>query len=101
MRIFEAMRIVPEQARFFKEKIKAVMPMAAVYLFGSRADNRLKGGDIDILVVGERILSTQEKRDIKIEFYKKFGEQKVDIVSYLASDRSNFKKMILKEAVAL
>lgn len=77
------------------------MPMAAVYLFGSRADNRLKGGDIDILVVGDRILSTQEKRDIKIDFYKKFGEQKVDIVSYLVSDRSNFKEMILKEAVEL
>ena len=95
------MRITKKQAEFFKTWIKTRLPKSAVYLFGSRADNCQKGGDIDILVMGERKLTGQEKRDIKIQFYKKFGEQKIDIVSYENNEQSNFKDMVLMEAVEL
>ena len=95
------MRITDEQAQFLKERIKAILPLANVYLFGSRADQSLKGGDIDILVMGERRLSGQEKRDIKIAFYKGFGEQQVDIISYGPNEKSDFKNLILREAVEL
>ena len=40
---------------------------------------RKLGGDIDILVLGEKELSGQQKRNIRIAFYKEAGEQKLDI----------------------
>ncbi|MDQ7046559.1 MAG: nucleotidyltransferase domain-containing protein [Sulfurovum sp.] len=52
-----------------------------IYLFGSRTDDNLKGGDIDLYI------QTDKKEDIlksKIiflrEFEKEFGEQKVDLL---------------------
>ena len=58
-------------------------------------------GDIDILIVGDRELTGQEKRNIKIAFYKQFGEQKIDLVSYMKTDDSNFKKIALMEGIKL
>ena len=77
------------------------MPGCSVYLFGSRAKDSLKGGDIDILVLGERQLTGQEKRDVKIAFYKEFGEQKIDLVSFRRDDESSFKDYALLESVEL
>ncbi|RME91136.1 MAG: nucleotidyltransferase domain-containing protein [Candidatus Hydrogenedentota bacterium] len=52
-----------------------------VYLFGSRTNLNAKGGDIDLYIVPESQENLiQKKRKFSIEFQKKFGEQKVDIV---------------------
>jgi predicted nucleotidyltransferase len=95
------MRITRNQASFLKQAIQSAMPGAAIYLFGSRARDDRKGGDIDILVLGDRELANQEKRNIKIEFYKKFGQQKIDIVSFEKEDPSPFKEIALLEGVRL
>ena len=58
------MRIKNELVSFLKQSIKNYLPEADVYLIGSRADDRQKGGDIDILVIGENQLTGQEKRNI-------------------------------------
>ena len=84
-----------------KEQIHQCLPSAKVYLFGSRVDNEKRGGDIDILIIGERTLSLQEKRDIKISFYKKFGEQKIDLVSFENDDPVPFKQIAESEGVLL
>jgi predicted nucleotidyltransferase len=52
---------------------------ARVILFGSRTDDRARGGDIDLLVVSDRIGFRQEwaiRRDILDEI----GWQKLDLV---------------------
>ena len=95
------MRLNAEQTEFIKQAIKGYLPDAVVYLFGSRVNDHLKGGDIDILVIAEKELTGQEKREIKIEFYKAFGQQKIDIVSFREDDPSSFKKLALLEAVKL
>ena len=95
------MRVKNEQAEFLKQSINDHLPDAAIYLIGSRVNDKLKGGDIDILVVAEKELTGQDKRDIKISFYKKFGEQKVDIVSFKKDEPSNFKELALLESVKL
>ena len=95
------MRIENEHASFLKQSIRNYLPEADVYLIGSRADDRRKGGDIDILVIGENQLSGQEKRNIRIAFYKKFGEQKIDIVSFKRDEPSNFKELALIDGVEL
>ena len=83
------------------ELIRRQLPNAEVYLFGSRANDQMKGGDTDILVIGERPLCHKERRNILIAFKKKFGAQKIDIVSYSKEDKSNFKKLALLEAKPL
>lgn len=95
------MRIKTEQVSFLKQSIKNYLPEADVYLIGSRADDKRKGGDIDILVIGENPLTGQEKRNIKIAFYKKFGEQKIDIVSFKRDDPSNFKELALADGIEI
>jgi predicted nucleotidyltransferase len=96
-----AMRIKTEHIKFLKRSIKKYLPDATIYLIGSRADDELRGGDIDLLVIDEKELSGQEKRNIKIAFYKELGEQKLDIVSLKISDRSTFKDLALLDSVKL
>ena len=95
------MRVKTEHLEFLKRSIEKYVPDAAVYLIGSRAKDERKGGDIDILVIGEKELSGQEKRNIKLAFYKKAGEQRLDLVSLKGSDSSAFKEFALIESVRL
>ena len=95
------MRISPERTDFLKNTIRQYSPDARVHLFGSRVDDDKKGGDIDIMVIGGKRLSSQEVRRIKIEFYKEYGEQKIDIVSFDMDDSSGFKELVLLESVEL
>ena len=72
---------------------------ARVYLFGSRVDDAKKGGDIDLLVMSDK-LSKDDKRRIKMELYELLGEQKIDLL--LASDDSDpFVKLALDTGVKL
>jgi uncharacterized protein len=94
-------RLKNNQAEFLKHRIQTILPDADVFLFGSRANDQLKGGDIDILVVDVKKLTFQQIRDIKIAFYKKFGEQRIDIVTYKRDTPSTFRDLVLLEAVRL
>jgi uncharacterized protein len=95
------MRVKKIQIDFLKQMVESVLPNASVFLFGSRVNDNLKGGDIDILVLGERQLTGQEVRGIKIAFYKKFGEQKIDIVSYKREEDSIFKEVAISGAIRI
>ena len=95
------MRVKNEHVVFLKQSIKKYLLDADLYLIGSRTNDNLKGGDIDILVIGEKALTGQEKRNVKIAFYKEFGEQKIDIVSFKSGEPSNFKELALIESVKL
>ena len=92
------MRVNKQHTDYIKQSINQYLPDAKVYLFGSRVHDDQKGGDIDILVIGEKELTGQDKRGIKIAFYKKFGEQKIDIVSFKKDDPSTFKELALLDA---
>ena len=72
---------------------------AGVYLFGSRVDDTKKGGDIDLLVMSDR-LTTDDKRTIKMRLYELIGEQKIDIV-LAANDSDPFVKLALATGVKL
>jgi predicted nucleotidyltransferase len=79
--------------------VKSFDSEAAVYLFGSRVDDKKKGGDIDILILSG-ILTRDDKRNIKTKLYELLGEQKIDIV--LAVDDSDpFVKLALGTGVKL
>ena len=79
--------------------VRSLDDTAGVYLFGSRVDDSKKGGDIDLLIMTDR-LTSDDKRTIKIKLYEVLGEQKIDIV--LAKDESNpFVKLALETGVKL
>ena len=79
--------------------VKCLDENADVYLFGSRVDDSKKGGDIDLLVMSDR-LGNDDKRTIKIKLYELLGEQKIDIV-LAADDTDPFVKLALATGVKL
>jgi predicted nucleotidyltransferase len=52
---------------------------ARVILFGSRTDDRARGGDIDLLVVSDRI-GFRNEWEIRRDILDKIGWQKLDLV---------------------
>jgi predicted nucleotidyltransferase len=74
-------------------------PNAYVYLFGSRVDDTKKGGDIDLLILSNKIVFS-DKIDIKAAIFEKLEEQKIDIV--IAKDKKKpFVRLALKQGVLL
>ncbi|MBM7071550.1 nucleotidyltransferase domain-containing protein [Shewanella sp. 202IG2-18] len=54
---------------------------ACVWLFGSRADDAKKGGDIDIMIEDNSIDNPVEKKiNFKLAFENRWGELKIDIL---------------------
>ncbi len=51
---------------------------AKIYLYGSRADDSLKGGDIDLWVCSDT-LKFPDKLDILLEIKARIGDQKIDL----------------------
>jgi len=49
------MRLHETERHAIIQSVRSVDPDAAVYLFGSRADDTAKGGDIDLLVLSRKI----------------------------------------------
>ncbi|MEW6095901.1 MAG: nucleotidyltransferase domain-containing protein [bacterium] len=95
------MRVLAEQIDFLKREILLLVPDAVVYLFGSRVDDKKKGGDIDIMILSDRKISWKEKAKIKWRYFEKFGEQKIDIVSSMFNENNPFKELVLQEGIRL
>ena len=95
------MRISKEQIELLKKNILTLLPNAVIYLFGSRVDNNKKGGDVDIMVLSDRELGWKEKSLIKYRYFEKFGEQKIDIVSFLFNEKDPFKQITIEEGIKL
>jgi uncharacterized protein len=95
------MRLSSEIIDFLKLSAAKQPQKVDVYLFGSRTDDHLRGGDIDILILSEISLSRSFLRSIKTGFFKQFGLQKLDLINFTFSEKHPFKSMILENAVLL
>jgi predicted nucleotidyltransferase len=95
------MRLEKDKINFLKQEIKRYLPDFKLYLFGSRVDDKKKGGDIDLLILSNHLLKRKNKRDIKIAFYNSFGEQKLDLVYFSTDSPDPFKELVLMEGVEL
>jgi len=73
------MRLSEKEISTLKTTLFKMSPHAKLYLFSSRVNDSLQGGDIDLLVVPES-LTKKDISQLRIEFYKVFGEQKIDII---------------------
>ena len=73
------MRLSPEERQAIREVTAASDPDAEVYLFGSRARDDLRGGDIDLLVMSQHI-DVDERRRMKLRLMDRLGERKIDLL---------------------
>lgn len=94
------MRLKKEEIAVFKKSLSSLTSEYKLYLFGSRVDDTKKGGDIDLLVVS-KTLTKRDLRKVRCDFYKHFGEQKIDIVLDDGSFETTFARMIMPKAIEL
>ncbi|MCP5106598.1 MAG: nucleotidyltransferase domain-containing protein [bacterium] len=93
------MRLTETEVSVIKGSVHYFDPNAKVYLFGSRVDDKKRGGDIDLFILSNKIKSS-ERRKIKLKIYDKVGEQKIDIV-VTPKPTTTFHKIALSEGVLL
>jgi len=94
------MRLSNSEITVLKESLSQLASDAKLYLFGSRVDNTKRGGDIDLLVVSDK-LTKRELRKLRLDFFKQFGEQKLDIVLDDGKFENIFNKMVIEKAILL
>ena len=81
--------------------VSEVAPEADCYLFGSRTDDRKRGGDIDLLLLTPKELPRSLIRGVRRRILNKIGEQKLDIVNFSQESSHPFKAAALERAVRL
>ena len=94
------MRLSEGEVDVLKKSIKELDNKAKLYLFGSGTDISKRGGDIDLLIISNKI-KRKNTRKIRLDFFQKFGEQKLDIVVDSGSLKEPFVKYIFEKAVLL
>ena len=94
------MRLHQSEIDLLKSTLTLLSKEAKLYLFGSRVDDTKKGGDIDLLVVSKK-LKKKDLRILRIEFFKIFGEQKIDVLLDNGEFSNIFHQLIFKKAVLL
>lgn len=96
------MRLTKEEIKAVKTAILQQDPHAEIFLFGSRVDDRLKGGDMDLMVLSEA-LNLSHKITILVHIKEKIGDQKIDlkILSHHAAQTDPFYQSIKTTTVKL
>ena len=95
------MRLKPEIADYLKLLIYDKIPGSTIYLFGSRIDDKARGGDIDVLILTAEPAEKSILRKIRIDLIKKFGWRKIDLVNFTHSDESIFRQLIERNCIQL
>ena len=73
------MRLTSHQKTAILAAVGKQDPQARIILFGSRADDHAKGGDIDLLIVSDCIGLRQEWK-IRRDILDEIGWQKLDLI---------------------
>jgi predicted nucleotidyltransferase len=79
VRTLRPIRLFKREIEIIKKTVREFDPEAEIYLFGSRASLAKRGGDIDLLVLSDRI-SWKERRAIRVELLLSLGDRKIDLI---------------------
>ncbi|MGZ8256389.1 MAG: nucleotidyltransferase domain-containing protein [Gallionella sp.] len=93
------MRLMPEEQLAISAAIHQADVDAAIYLFGSRVDDAAKGGDIDLLVLSQKI-DLMAKLHILAQLHQKLGARKIDLAIYPDAS-SPFSRLAMQTGVLL
>jgi predicted nucleotidyltransferase len=94
------MRLSKDEVKILKNTLHTLNSDAKLYLFGSRLYDNKKGGDIDLLIVS-KTFTKKLLRKLRVEFFKYFGEQKLDIIVDDGSFSNPFHKIAYQKAIQL
>ena len=93
------MRLKEEVKEVIIQAVQSLDPDAEIYLFGSRVDDKGRGGGIDLLIFSPK-MTYGDKLTVKKKIFLALGEQKVDLI--ISKDASEpFVRMALEKAVQL
>lgn len=73
------MRLGANEVKVVREEIQQADPAAEIYLYGSRANNSAKGGDIDLLVISDA-LGFRDVLRLRIRILDRIGWQQLDLL---------------------
>jgi len=73
------MRLTASQITAIREKSERLDPQAEVYLYDSRMDDAARGGDVDLLVISER-LGFREVLRLRRRILDRVGWQQLDLL---------------------
>jgi len=93
------MRLHQDQIENIREVVLSRDPAARIFLFGSRVDDQQRGGDIDLLVLSQKLDAT-DRRKMKVDLYRRIGHRKIDLL-LAPDDRRAFVRLAMEEGVAL
>jgi len=94
------MRLNKTEREIIKNTVKNLDGKAKIYLFGSRVDNKKKGGDIDLLVISSKLNFSHKLKILRL-LYEKLGEQRIDLVIKENIKTDPFVKTIIESAAEL
>ncbi|MBE0469030.1 MAG: nucleotidyltransferase domain-containing protein [Methyloprofundus sp.] len=94
------MRLIKQEIDTIKNSVLALDASARIYLFGSWVDDAKPDGDIDLLIASN-ILTQQDLRKIRWQFFARLGEQKMDLLLDAGIENQAFMPMIKPTAVQL
>lgn len=95
------MRMKPQEIEVIKSIISKNLGEVEIYLFGSRVNDNAKGGDIDILIIGQAERNPKAMSRIRIELEEKLGEQKIDLVYQPKNQMTPFGQLAVMEGILL
>jgi predicted nucleotidyltransferase len=95
------MRLSIYERDSLRQAIHRYLPDAKVLLYGSRADDTKRGGDIDLLILTDRDVDLRTKIKIEGLMFEKIGEQKIDLLIEKEGALSRFGRIIMPQAVPL
>ena len=74
-----AMRLRLQELEVIRQEVNRVDPAAEIYLYGSRVDDSARGGDIDLLVVSNR-LGFRDVLRLRTRILDRIGWQQLDLL---------------------
>jgi predicted nucleotidyltransferase len=75
------MRLSKYEIKSIKQAFNQIFNDGEIYLFGSRLNDNIKGGDIDLFIINhksENIL--EDKLDFLVTLKQLIGDQKIDVI---------------------
>lgn len=73
------MRLSRTEIQAIREVIRLHDSDACIRLFGSRVNDQLRGGDIDLLILSGK-LTYRDKLKIRYQLKDRLGNQKIDLI---------------------
>ncbi len=97
------MRLNPEEINAIRNCVGEVFgPETPVWLFGSRVDDRQRGGDIDLFLETTLGIEERLRRRFRLlgQLQRLLGEQRIDLVLADPNDPQDSGRLVVREAKA-